>query len=216
MYNQAVDGRYELQLRDQGFRRIAGIDEAGRGPLAGPVVAACVMLKEGVVIDGANDSKKLRPARREKLYRAIMGNAEVGVGVVREDEIDRINIYNATALAMKKALRKLKTSPDMVLVDGPMKLDICEKHRNIVDGDAKVLSIACASIIAKVTRDRIMSAYARVFPQYGFGKHKGYCTSTHLEALRQNGPCRIHRRSFSPVGKVLHDGERQTAQGQRG
>lgn len=179
---------------------IAGVDEAGRGPLAGPVVAAAVVLPLRFVCPDLDDSKKKTPEQREVLFSRIVDKAlAIGVGIVEPDEIDRINIYHASVRAMNHALAELGDVPDYVLVDGrPIQTLRCAHHA-IVDGDAKSRSIAAASIVAKVTRDRIMAAMDDVYPGYAFARHKGYGTPHHLERLRALGPCPLHRRSFAPV-----------------
>ncbi len=182
-----------------------GIDEAGRGPLAGPVVAAAIVLDHSRrPPKGINDSKKLNAEKREELYYKLMESAQVGVGEATVEEIDRHNILQATLLAMHRAYMALGCTPDHALVDGnrPPKLD-CTIH-TIVKGDGRSLSIAAASIIAKVTRDRIMHQMAVEFPHYGFERHVGYGTADHLRALAQHGPCVHHRRSFAPV-RVVHE-----------
>jgi len=190
---------FDRSVRAEGFKRIAGVDEVGRGPLAGPVVAAAVILPEHINIDGINDSKKLSPARREELFQEILRLAEVGIGYVCPDEIDTVNILNASLNAMERALRMLTPPPDIVLVDGPYKIRLDCYQRGIVGGDSKSLSIAAASIVAKVFRDRLMSFYHRIYPAYGFDRHKGYPTKYHLEAIAKFGPSPIHRRSFKQV-----------------
>lgn len=182
---------------------VAGIDEAGRGPLAGPVVAAAVILDPDKIPDGIADSKVLEPEVREELYAQIMATAKVGIGVASVTRIDRYNILNATLWAMQQAVKQLDPKPRVALVDGnrPPKLT-CETQC-IVDGDAKCLSIAAASIIAKVTRDRMMIELGRMFPKYGFERHKGYSTPEHFEAIRKFGVTRHHRRSFRPVQVAL-------------
>jgi len=181
----------------QGFEHIAGVDEAGRGPLAGPVVAAAVILPKGMSIDGVNDSKKLTAKQREALFHEIYEHAlSVGVGIVSHEVIDRINIYQASILAMRKAVEKLAIAPSMVLADGNSFKHESWRYQNIIDGDAKSVTIAAASVIAKVTRDSLMREYHVQFPLYGFDRHKGYGTKLHMEALRQYGMCPIHRRSF--------------------
>ena len=179
---------------------IAGIDEAGRGPLAGPVVAACVILKKNQIIEGVNDSKKISSKKRDLLYDVICENAiDIGIGIIEEDEIDKINILQATYLAMKTSIGKLKHRPDLILIDGPNS-DI--KHyevKHIINGDRLSQSIAAASIIAKVTRDRIMYEYDKIFPIYKFYKHKGYGTKYHMEIIKKNKITPIHRRSFKIV-----------------
>ena len=198
------DYSIETQLVSEGFQPVAGIDEAGRGPLAGPVVAAAAILPEGFRAAGLDDSKKLSPARRDQLHEQITA---AGSGVVwswaRVDagEIDEINILNATHRAMALAASALALDPAVAIIDGRPVKGFPYPHRAVVKGDSKSLSIAAASIIAKVERDRIMLAYGQTYPQYGFERHKGYGTKTHLEALRTNGPCPIHRRSFAPVAE---------------
>ncbi|HCA79622.1 MAG TPA: ribonuclease HII [Bacteroidetes bacterium] len=188
---------FEDECRSQGFQVIAGVDEAGRGPLAGPVVAAAVILPKGMSIDGVDDSKLLSEKRREKLYVDITAKAlSVGVGIVSHEVIDRVNIYQASILAMRKAVERLDRPFDIVLADGNSFRHETWRYRNIIDGDAKSVTIAAASVIAKVTRDRLMREYHEKFPQYGFDRHKGYGTKFHLQALREHGMCPIHRRSF--------------------
>jgi len=181
----------------QGLEHIAGVDEAGRGPLAGPVVAAAVILPKGMSIDGVNDSKKLSAKQREALFHEIRERAlSVGVGIVSHEVIDRINIFQASILAMWKAVEKLAIAPSIVLADGNSFKHESWRYQNIVDGDSKSITIAAASVIAKVTRDSLMREYHEQFPLYGFDRHKGYGTKLHMEALRQYGMCPIHRRSF--------------------
>ena len=188
----------ERSYYKKGIIFIAGMDEAGRGPLAGPVVAACVILPPGFLADGVNDSKKVAPEKREKLYIIIMNEAlSVGIGIIDEQTIDRINILNATKMAMVDAYKKLSLKPDILLVDA-LKLDEIDiEQSNIIKGDTLSISIASASIIAKVTRDRIMTEYDGLYPEYGFAKHKGYATADHLKAIRQFGVCAIHRKTFT-------------------
>ncbi|MBI4970469.1 MAG: ribonuclease HII [Candidatus Omnitrophica bacterium] len=194
--------RFEEALRKDGFRIIAGTDEAGRGPLAGPVVAACVILPD-FHIPGINDSKMLSEKKREKLFAEIMSSATVGVSVISESVIDEINIYQASRLAMKKAFHELSLQPDFLLIDGPLKLDVFCKTKSIIKGDRKSASIAAASIIAKVTRDRLMREYHEEYPEYDFARHKGYPTKRHRELLKLHGPSPIHRRSFRPVRDLV-------------
>ncbi len=200
-----MDLSIEESYFNSGCKVLAATDEAGRGPLAGPVVAACVSLRPDFKIKGRlreiNDSKKITEKKRLELFAVIMENfSEVGVGICDHKTIDRINILEATFLAMKKALSALKVKPDMVLVDGSLEIKNSSlRQKAIIDGDAKVFSIAAASIIAKVTRDKLMDEYAELFPEYGFLRHKGYGTKMHLEAIKKFGPCAIHRRSFRPV-----------------
>ena len=190
---------HERKANKRGFRRVAGIEEAGRGPLAGPVVAASLILKQTRFKNRIDDSKRLTPRARLLAYGEILGKAWIGIGVVSEKVIDKINIYNATALAMEKAVRNLKVKPDFLLVDGRIKLKTPCRKSNIIKGDSKSLSIACASIIAKVTRDRMMCEYHKKYPRYVFFRHKGYATAEHVRRLMKYGPSPIHRASFNPV-----------------
>lgn len=194
----------EIQISANGASRLAGIDEAGRGPLAGPVVAAAVILPIPEPIPGLNDSKKLTSSARERLFDIINDKASaVGVGIVAPETIDRINIYQATRLAMVQAVRQLSLSPDYLLIDGPMSLDLDTPQQGIVKGDRRSCSIAAASIIAKVTRDRIMEEFHETYPHYGFSAHKGYGTKAHKEAIMKHGPCPIHRKCFRGVKEFL-------------
>lgn len=187
----------ELPLWAKGFRTVVGIDEAGRGPLAGPVVAAAVVFPSGTLIKGVEDSKKLSEKKREELFPMIKEQALcVGVGIVNHEVIDRINILQATILAMHKAIDELAVKPDFIIVDGNSFRHDVYPFQNIIDGDEKSFTIAAASIIAKVTRDRLMQEYHVQYPLYGFARHKGYGTKQHLDAIRQYGLCDIHRRSF--------------------
>jgi ribonuclease HII len=191
---------FERQAGSRGFRLIAGVDEAGRGPLAGPVVAAAVVLPTGLFIAGVDDSKKLSPDRREHLFDVIMAQAlSVGVGFGPAELIDRINILQATRHAMLEAVSKLMPQPDMILIDGISTIDSPLPQKTIKKGDSLSLSIAAASIIAKVTRDRLMRELDRVYPGYGLAGHKGYGSATHLEAIRRLGPSPVHRLSFRGV-----------------
>src|ERR1041385_4003631 len=189
---------FEKELWQRGIRHIAGVDEAGRGPLAGPVVAAAVIIPEEVTIDGIDDSKKLSAARREKLYDRISHDAlTIGISVISHTIIDEVNILQATLLAMAEAVSKLSPAAQHVLVDGThYQKGSLLPYTTIIDGDAKCFSIAAASIIAKVTRDKLMIQFDQQYPQYGFAKHKGYGTNDHLMAIRKYGPCELHRRSF--------------------
>lgn len=188
----------ERSLRSAGCRRIAGVDEAGRGPLAGPVVAAAVVFSEGVFIEGVNDSKLLSSGEREHLYDRIRNAAlSIGVGMADHTVIDRINILQATYQAMHEALSQIVPPPDHILVDGNRFAPCGIPFTTVVDGDARCFSVAAASIIAKVTRDRLMLAYDAAFPAYGFARHKGYATREHRDAIGRIGYCPIHRRSFS-------------------
>lgn len=194
--------RFEKNLYDEGNKYICGIDEAGRGPLAGPVVVGAVVMKPDSKLEWVNDSKKVTEKRREILYDRILEESLAwGVGIVSWDEIDDLNILNATKKGLTKALQqvveKLKTKPDIVLVDALREIDTLGiPYQSIIKGDATCYSIACSSIIAKVTRDRIMREYDEAFPEYGFAKHKGYGTKEHIEAIKKYGPCLIHRKSF--------------------
>lgn len=178
--------------------KIAGVDESGRGPLAGPVVAAAVILPENFRHPGINDCKKLSPENREKYFKSIKKSAiSIGISIVNNKTIDTLNIYKAALLAMKNAALKLSKKPELLIIDGPYKLKgIKIKQLPLIAGDSKSASVACASIIAKVTRDKIMISYDKKFPGYGFSEHKGYPTGRHYDALRKYGPCTIHRRSF--------------------
>jgi ribonuclease HII len=179
---------------------VAGVDEAGRGPLAGPVVAAAVVVTPEHRIRGVCDSKLLTPARRQELFVAIHERAlAVGVAIVDHATIDRVNILQATRLAMVDALRRLPIAPDLIITDFVALPDVPCPQKNLVDGDARCASVAAASIVAKVTRDRIMLELDKQFPEYGFAQHKGYATPDHLAALDRHGPCPIHRRSFAGV-----------------
>ncbi len=199
---------YEKALWHAGVHHIAGVDEAGRGPLAGPVVAAAIILPPGELIAGVDDSKKLAPQVRAQLYPLLLARCvDYGVGIVNADEIDRVNIYQASLLAMKKALAELRHAPGHVLIDGRAQLDLDLPQTAIIKGDGLSCTIGAASILAKVVRDTIMKHYHRQFPRYGFHKHKGYATEDHLTALRQHGPCAIHRRSFRPC--ALQEGDRK-------
>lgn len=182
----------------EGYNYICGIDEAGRGPLAGPVVVAAVIMPKDSMIEGVNDSKKVSEKKREKLYELIIEEAiSYSVGIVDQNEIDRINILNATKAGLTEAVRTLKVKPELILVDALTNIDTCGvPYQSIIKGDAKSYSIAAASIIAKVTRDRIMREWDKVYPQYGFEKHKGYGTAAHISAIKENGLCPLHRLSF--------------------
>jgi ribonuclease HII len=179
------------------------VDEAGRGPLAGPVVASAVIVRDFSFSGRIDDSKKMTPEEREAAYDEILAKCSVGVSVFDHAAVDALNIFRASMSAMEDALAKLAEAPDCVLVDGPHAPGKSRNYVPLVDGDAKSLSIACASIVAKVTRDRIMRQYDGVYPGYGFAAHKGYFTREHVEALNSKGPCEIHRRSFAPVRSLL-------------
>ena len=189
----------EKELRKKGFSTICGIDEAGRGPLAGPVVVASVIMPADSMIEGVNDSKKISEKKREKLYDEIINEAiSYGVGIIGQDEIDEINILNATKKGLTMSLQELTVKPDLIIVDALTHIDTMGiPYESIIKGDAKCYSIAAASIIAKVTRDRIMRHWDEIYPMYGFEKHKGYGTAMHMQAIREYGLCPIHRRSFT-------------------
>ena len=191
--------------------RLAGLDEAGRGPLAGPVVASAVILPPGSTIRGLDDSKRLLPEERERLFGIIQARAvAVGVGVVDPETIDRVNILEATRLAMRAALAALAMEPELVLTDFVALAGLPCPQRNLVEGDRRSATVAAASIVAKVTRDRIMAEADRLYPEYGFGRHKGYPTEEHRLALWRHGPCALHRRTFHGVwmqGTLVFDGE---------
>ena len=189
--------QYENEAFAGGVNLVCGVDEAGRGPLAGPVCAAAVMLPPGLAIPGLNDSKKLTDKKRRELYDVIIREAVTyGVAFASETEIDEINILQATFLAMERAMQKLSPQPELALIDGNRAKDFGLPVRTIIKGDSLSASIAAASILAKVTRDRLMEEYNAQYPQYGFAVHKGYGTRRHYEALREFGPCPIHRQTF--------------------
>lgn len=196
--------KIEKDLRTQGYKHIAGIDEVGRGPLAGPVVAAACILPEKLFIKGINDSKKITQEVRERIYDTLTSHIDViySIAIVEAKIIDQINIHQASLLAMKQAIQKLIVQPEFLLFDGAQHPLMSIPFAAIPKGDALCVSIAAASIIAKVTRDRIMDDYHKKYPHYGFHLHKGYGTEKHRKALIEHGPCDIHRRSFDPV-KVL-------------
>ena len=191
---------FEVEARRCGYRYIAGLDEAGRGPLAGPVIAAAVIFPRRCRVLGLNDSKQLSAAQRDQLYVSIRDRATmVGVGSATEKEIDRINILEATRLAMQRAIASLPLVPDFLLLDALTLPLLSIPQRAIITGDCLSLSIAAASVIAKVTRDRMMAGYHTEYPEYNFLSHKGYSTPEHLRLLTRHGPCAIHRRTFWPV-----------------
>lgn len=189
---------FENKLYSEGLKYIAGIDEAGRGPLAGPVVVGIAIMKPDSFIEGVNDSKKISEKKRELLYEQITNEAiDWSVGIVDQNEIDEINILNATKKALHMAITNLKIKPDRILVDALEHMDTCGiPYTSIIKGDAKVYSISAASIIAKVTRDRMMKEYDEIYPEYGFAGHKGYGTAKHIQAIKTYGPCPLHRKTF--------------------
>ena len=188
----------EKQIYDTGIETICGIDEAGRGPLAGPVVVAAVIMPKDSMIEGVNDSKKVSEKKRETLYEQIINEAiAYGVGIIDQKEIDELNILNATKKGLTTAIKELKVKPQRILVDALTGIDTLGiPYTPIVKGDAKSYSIAAASIIAKVTRDRIMREWDELYPEYGFEKHKGYGTKMHIDAIKEHGLCPLHRLSF--------------------
>ena len=191
---------YESSAAESGYSIVAGIDEAGRGPLAGPVVAAAVVVHDPDFTERIDDSKKLTERMREKAFMDILKRCDVGIGSVSVEDIDRLNIYNATLMAMKRALEELDKEPDYLLVDGMMEIPAPQPRRCLIRGESLSISIACASIIAKAFRDRLMIEEDLKYPQYGFRKHKGYGTSAHMENIRKFGLCPIHRKTFGPFG----------------
>ena len=195
---------FENLTRSRGFQAVAGVDEAGRGPLAGPVVAAAVILPEGFSLAGLTDSKQLRESQREKYYPLIQATARaVGIGVATAAEIDRVNILQATLLAMRRAINRLAIAPDHLLVDGITPIPLAISQLTLKKGDSRSLSIAAASVVAKVVRDRIMLSFDRQHPGYGFARHKGYGTSEHRQMIAQIGPCCQHRKTFAGVKEHL-------------
>ena len=198
---------YEEKLINDGVKLIGGIDEVGRGPLVGPVVAACVILPLNYELPGLNDSKKLTEKRREKFYKILMQDAiSIGIGIIDEKIIDEVNIYEATKLAMKDAINNCQIKPEHVLIDA-MKLDIDIPSTSIIKGDAKSLSIAAASVIAKVTRDHMLIELDKTYPMYDFKHNKGYPTKKHVEAIYKYGITPFHRKTFSPVKEYLNNKE---------
>ncbi|HAG04888.1 MAG TPA: ribonuclease HII [Lachnospiraceae bacterium] len=188
---------YERKYISMGYKNIGGIDEVGRGPLAGPVVTACVILPNGCIIEGVDDSKRLSAEKREELCEVIKREAvDIGVGVADNEEIDKINILRATKLAMKRAIEAMKTKPDMLLIDALTLDEVDIPQEAIIKGDSKSISIAAASIVAKVTRDKMMKELAEKYSVYGFETNVGYGTAEHIEAIKKHGPCDIHRRTF--------------------
>lgn len=199
--------RYEKEVYEKGYKYIAGIDEVGRGPIAGPVVAAAVILPAGYSLEGANDSKQLSVKMRERLVVRIKQDALAwAVCYIYPPYLDEINILNATKEAMKRSIQQLNVKPDYLLIDAVQLSDIHIEQRAIIKGDTLSLSIACASILAKVERDASMAAFDHIYPGYHFGKHKGYGTREHIENLFKKGPCNLHRKSFQPVKSMISGG----------
>lgn len=196
---------FERELYDKGIKFIAGVDEVGRGPLFGPVVAAAVILKKDYNLKGLTDSKKLTEKKRNEFYEIIKKDAvAIGIGIIDEKKIDEVNIYEATKLAMKEAINNLKVKPEHILIDAmPLELDI--PTTSIIKGDSKSESIAAASVIAKVTRDSMMYEIDKKYPLYGFGSHKGYPTKKHIEALKEYGVIKGYRRTFTPVKDLIKE-----------
>ena len=193
---------FEQEAINKGYHRVCGVDEAGRGPLAGPVCAAAVILPENTIIEGVNDSKKLSEKKREALLEVIKAEAvSYSIAYASVEEIESMNILNATMLAMKRAVEGLDVKADYAMIDGNRLPDLCIDSECIIKGDAKSMSIACASILAKVSRDRLLYKYAEEYPMYGFDKHKGYGTKAHTAAIKEFGPCPYHRMSF--LKKIL-------------
>lgn len=196
---------YEKEAKNKGFVNVCGVDEAGRGPLAGPVCAAAVILKDNQIIEGVNDSKKLTEKKREALFDVIKNEVlDYSIAFSTVEEIEEMNILNATMLAMKRAVEGLNTKADYALIDGNRFPPLDIQGEYVIKGDAKSMSIAAASILAKVSRDRLCYEYAEKYPEYGFDKHKGYGTKAHTEAILKYGPCEIHRLSF--LKKILNNG----------
>lgn len=193
---------FEQEAINKGYHRVCGVDEAGRGPLAGPLCAAAVILPENTIIEGVNDSKKLSEKKREALFEVIKAEAvSYSIAYASVEEIESMNILNATMLAMKRAVEGLDVKADYAMIDGNRLPDLCIDSEFIIKGDAKSMSIACASILAKVSRDRLLYKYAEEYPMYGFDKHKGYGTKAHTAAIKEFGPCPYHRMSF--LKKIL-------------
>lgn len=206
--------KYEKQARLDGFQLIAGVDEAGRGPLAGPVHAAACVLPPDFFVAGINDSKQLSADQREAIFNTLVSTNEIqyGIGVVSHEEIDRINIYQASIKAMKQAISLLPTLPDLILVDGMEIFYPNTSCRKIIQGDCLSQSIAAASILAKVSRDKVMREFHEQWPQYGFNQHKGYSTEQHLAAIALHGPCPIHRMSYEPLKKYSTQNQSKSIQ----
>lgn len=198
--NDISPRHFEERAASLGYRSVAGVDEAGRGPLAGPVVAAAVILPECYELEGLNDSKQVAPRQRERLFRQIRSQAiAIGVGIVSAEEIDRLNILQATLAGMQLAIRRLKVAADYLLIDGITPVPLTLPQQTIRKGDSRSPSIAAASIVAKVVRDRMMAGYDRLYPGYGFARHKGYGSAEHRKAIARLGPSPLHRLTFGGV-----------------
>lgn len=196
----------ENDIRKSGINVIAGVDEAGVGPWAGPVVACACVLRTYELKSKIADSKVLTKKQRETSYVEIVKNADIGIGIVSNDVIDKINILNAVHLAVEEALKNLTLKPQYILLDGRLKVASGNTPwKSVIDGDALCFSIACASIVAKVCRDKIMTQMDNIYPGYGFAKHNGYGTSLHIDSLRKLGPCKIHRKSFAPIARLINN-----------
>ena len=212
LFSESPTDLYEFEIvaRDFGYKYPVGIDEAGRGPLAGPVVAAAVKLENDLILEDLADSKVLSPAKRAVIYERIVSHSGIAVGIasVSPQDIDRLNILQATYLAMRRAVLDIKSDVDFIFVDGLPVAGLPYPSQNVIRGDAKVACIAAASIVAKVYRDSLMIKFDAVYPGYGFDRHKGYGTKDHVCALNHLGPCPIHRRSFAPVATSIQFTER--------
>ncbi|MCB1066704.1 MAG: ribonuclease HII [Simkania sp.] len=197
--------KLEEMAYQEGYQIIAGVDEAGRGPLAGPVVAAACIFPRGLVLEGVDDSKKLSPKKREEIYQILVSHPEIdfAIGIVEQTQIDVINILQASLAAMASAIKNLVVEPDFLLVDGNQRPPTEIACKAVVKGDSLSQSIAAASILAKHSRDQMMLQFHLEWPQYGFDKHKGYATRAHLQAIQKHGPCPIHRKSFEPLKSIL-------------
>lgn len=204
-FNAMVEN-LENMLNAQGYSSVCGVDEVGRGPLAGPVVAAAVILPHDIKIEGLTDSKKLSPAKRERIFEEIAQLELVcAIGILDNEDIDKMNILQASLMAMRKAVSDLKAKPDFVIVDGNYPIPkISQPQYAVIGGDALCQSVAAASVVAKVTRDRIMDRYQALYPSFSFAKHKGYPTAAHIAELKEFGPTDIHRKTFKPVAKILN------------
>ncbi len=194
----------EKKLSLHGYRNIAGLDEAGRGPWAGPVVACAVIIENDIRIRGLKDSKQLTALQRMNIYSLVEKRVCFGIGIAIHSEIDSLGLIKATNLAFVRAVSNLQKRPDLLIIDGRDKFEFDIPYKSFIKGDEHIRSICLASIIAKVTRDEIMISYAKIFPQYGFDRHKGYGTKSHAEALMKYGPCKLHRSSYKPIKKFIH------------